>query len=632
MKPDNTKNYYMALALSVLCVFVWNFFYAQPQKARQQAQIQAQNQAAHPSNAGAPAKPGAPGSLPPVTPNAPPQGGVAPDSRDARQSRAEALAAGPRVGIETPAIEGSIALRGGRLDDIRLRDYRVSISKTSPNIVLLSPPNAPDAYFAEWGFGASAGVETPGSDTQWTAEGDKLTPETPLTLRWDNGKGLVFKRKFSVDKNYMFTVSNSVENKGTAPVTLTPYALIMRQGTPKTAGYSVVHEGFIGVAGDAYQEPAYKDIEKEPGERKELSGTGGWLGFTDTYWATSLIPDQAKPFKGAFQSFGTGDKSYQTAVQGEPMQIAAGASAETTSRLFAGAKVVSLINDYWTKLHIQKFDLMIDWGYFWFITKPMFSLLDAIYKIVGNFGLAIIALTFLVKLVFFPLANRSYKSMAKMKIVQPQVAALKERFPDDKMKQQQAMMEIYKREKVNPIAGCLPMLIQIPVFFALYKVLFVTIEMRQAPFYGWIHDLSQPDPTNVFNLFGLIPYNPTTLPVIGHFLAIGILPLIMGVSMFLQMKMNPEPADPVQKAMFAWMPVIFTFMLGTFPSGLVLYWTVNNTLTILQQGVIMNRAGAKFELWDNVKSMFVKKPAAESPPASKPAPGKPAPESKAPAE
>jgi YidC/Oxa1 family membrane protein insertase len=381
--------------------------------------------------------------------------------------------------------------------------------------------------------------------------------------------------------------------------------LIVRQGLPKTAGYSVLHEGFVGVAGDGgVQEPNYKDIEKEPGQSKTLSGTGGWLGFTDTYWATAIVPDQSKAFDGTFSAFGEGDKSYQTASLGKPLVVPANGTADTTSRLFAGAKVVSLLDHYRDSLHIEKFDLLIDWGWFYFITKPMFFLLDGIYKIVGNFGLAIIGITFLVKLVFFPLANRSYVSMAKMKTVQPQIAALKERYPDDKMKQQQEMMEIYKREKINPISGCLPMVIQVPVFFALYKVLFVTIEMRQAPFYLWIHDLSQPDPTNVFNLFGLLPYNPTTLPVVGHFLAIGLLPLVMGLSMFLQMKMNPEPTDPVQKTMFAWMPVIFTFMLGTFPSGLVLYWTVNNTLTIIQQSVIMKRAGVKLELWSNLTGMF----------------------------
>ena len=604
MKPD-TKNYYLALALSVLVVFGWNYFYAKPQLERQRL---AQQQAA--ANAG---KPGTPGALPPQSVNAPPQGGVMPETAATRVSRDAALAQSPRVAIDTPSIDGSIALKGGRLDDLKLKHYRETLAKDSPNIILLSPPGAPSAYFEETGFVAAAGTDTPlpDADTLWTADGKMLTPDTPVTLSWDNGKGLVFKRKVAVDKDYMFTVTSSIENKGAASVTLSPYSLIVRQGLPKTAGYSVLHEGYVGVVGDSgIQEPKYKDIEKEAGESKSFKGTGGWVGFTDTYWATALVPDQATSYDGTFSAFGTGEKTYQTATLGAPLTVAPGATADTTSRLFAGAKVVSLLDRYQKALGIEKFDLLIDWGWFYFITKPMFFLLDGIYKFVGNFGVAIICITFLVKLVFFPLANRSYMSMAKMKAAQPQLAALKEKYPDDKMKQQSEMMAIYKREKINPIAGCLPMVIQIPVFFALYKVLFVTIEMRQAPFVLWIRDLSQPDPTNVFNLFGLIPFNPTTLPVFGHFLAIGILPLIMGVSMFLQMKMNPEPTDPVQKTMFSWMPVIFTFMLGTFPSGLVLYWTCNNTLTIIQQSVIMKRAGVKLELFDNIKSMFGLKAAA----------------------
>ena len=366
----------------------------------------------------------------------------------------------------------------------------------------------------------------------------------------------------------------------------------------------MLHEGFLGFVGKL-QEPTYDSIEKEPNATIDLKGTGGWAGFTDKYWATALVPDQTQAYDAAFSAFGpTGNRTYRTGVAAAPLVVAPGATAETTSRLFAGAKVTSLLDEYQSKLGIVQFDHLIDWGWFYFITKPMFFLIDGIYKVVGNFGLAIIGVTFFVKLVFFPLANRSYASMAKMKAVQPQLAELKEKYPDDKMRQQQEMMAIYKAEKINPVAGCLPMVIQIPVFFALYKVLFVTIEMRQAPFYAWIRDLSQPDPTNVFNLFGLLPFNPTTLPLFGHFLAIGILPLIMGFSMFLQMKMNPEPTDPVQKAMFGWMPVIFTFMLGTFPSGLVLYWTVNNTLTIMQQSVIMKRAGVRLELFDNLRGMF----------------------------
>jgi len=608
MKPD-TKNYYLALALSILVVIGWNYFYAKPQLDKSR---QLQTQQAAPSPFKAPGKPGSPGSLPPQTVNAPPQGGVIPETPGIQRSRKEVLADSPRVGIDTPALGGSIALKGGRIDDLLLKDYRETPDKTSPNIVLLTPAGAPSAYFAESGFVGQPGADValPGPDTVWTADGKQLAPATPVTLTWDNGKGLVFTRKIGVDRDYMFSITNSVANKGQAPVTVSPYSLVVRQGLPKTAGYSVLHEGYVGVVGDSgVKEPTYASIEKEPAATIALKGTGGWAGFTDKYWATALVPDQAQSFDASFSAIGpTTDRTYQTATIGEPLTVAPGATGASTSRLFAGAKVVRLLDQYKEKLGIEKFDLLIDWGWFYFITKPMFFLIDGIYKIVGNFGLAIIGVTFLVKLVFFPLANRSYMSMAKMKAAQPLIAELKEKYPDDKMRQQQEMMAIYKREKINPVAGCLPMVIQIPVFFALYKVLFVTIEMRQAPFYFWIRDLSQPDPTNIFNLLGLLPFNPTTLPVIGHFLAIGVLPLVMGFSMFLQMKMNPEPTDPVQKTMFAYMPVIFTFMLGTFPSGLVLYWTVNNTLTIIQQSVIMKRAGVKLELFDNLKKMFGQKP------------------------
>ena len=608
MKPD-PKNYYLALALSILVIFGWNYFYAKPQLDKTR-QVQTQQPASSPVNTGTP---GSVSALPPQSINAPPQGGPSPETPAIRRDRKAVLADSPRIGIDTPALAGSLALKGGRLDDLSLKDYHETPDKNSPNIVLLTPSGAPAAYFAEAGFVGQPGADVPlpGPDTLWKADGQKLTPTTPVTLTWDNGKGLVFTRKIAVDRDYMFSIVNSVANKGSAPVTLSPYSLIVRQGLPKTAGYSVLHEGYVGVVGDSgVKEPTYASIEKEPGTTISLKGTGGWAGFTDKYWATALVPDQAQSFDATFQALGPtgGDRIYQTATIGTPLTVGPGASESASSRIFAGAKVVTLLDQYKDKLGIEKFDLMIDWGWFYFITKPMFFLIDGIYKVVGNFGYAIIGVTFLVKLVFFPLANRSYMSMAKMKAAQPQLAALKEKYPDDKMRQQQEMMAIYKAEKINPVAGCLPMVIQIPVFFALYKVLFVTIEMRQASFVLWIHDLSQPDPTNVFNLFGLIPFNPTTLPLVGHFLAIGLLPLVMGFSMFLQMKMNPEPTDPVQKTMFSWMPVIFTFMLGTFPSGLVLYWTVNNSLTILQQSVIMKRAGVKLELFDNLKGMFGKKP------------------------
>ncbi len=598
MTQDN-KNLYLAIALSILVIVGWNYFYGAPQleKARQ-AQTQQQN---------VPLQPGTPGK----TPNPSPQPVTTNDAAGATETRAAALAASPRIKLDTASLSGSIDLKGARVDDVLLKAYRETTDPHSPNIVLLSPTGSPHAYYAEMGFVTKPGesLVLPGPNTIWHADQETLTAATPVTLTYDNGQGLIFHRKISVDDRYMFTITDSVENKTGAAVTLYPYALVSRHGKPQTSGYSVLHEGMVGVIGDSgVQEPTYDSIEKEAKATKELTGTGGWLGFTDKYWAAVVIPDQHIPFEGTFSARGTATKIYQADfLATDGMAIAPGATGEVTSRVFAGAKETQTLDLYESDLGIKKFDLLIDWGWFYFITKPMFRLLDVIYKFTGNFGVAILIVTVLIKGAFFPLANRSYLSMAKMKAAQPQMTAIRERFADDKVKQQQELMELYKREKINPVAGCLPMLIQIPVFFSLYKVLFITIEMRQSPFFGWIKDLSAPDPTNVFNLFGLLPYDPTSLPLIGHFLAIGIWPLIMGVSMFVQMKMNPEPPDPVQKQMFTWMPVIFTFMLGTFSSGLVIYWTWNNILSVSQQALIMHRAGVKVELWDNLTNMFRKK-------------------------
>jgi YidC/Oxa1 family membrane protein insertase len=376
---------------------------------------------------------------------------------------------------------------------------------------------------------------------------------------------------------------------------------VSRHGKPQTLGYYVLHEGFTGVLGDqGLQEFTYDKLAKEgPIQGQNTRGkawdnvTGGFVGITDKYWAAAAIPDQSRAYQGSFTERDQGaTKVYQANVLGGAETVAPGASADITQRLFAGAKEVRVVDGYKDSLGIKNFDLLIDWGWFYFITKPLFNVIDFFYHLVGNFGVSILIVTVLLKLLFFPLANRSYRSMAKMKAVQPEMAAIRERYADDKVKQQQEMMEIYRKEKINPVAGCLPVLIQIPVFFSLYKVLFVTIEMRHAPFFGWIRDLAAPDPTSVFNLFGLLPYDPGAVPVIGHFLMLGVWPLIMGFTMWLQMKMNPEPPDPVQKQVFSWMPLIFMFMLGSFPAGLVIYWAWNNLLSIAQQWTIMHRAGA----------------------------------------
>ncbi|HTZ66392.1 MAG TPA: membrane protein insertase YidC [Roseiarcus sp.] len=614
MNSEDTRNLFLAIALSVLVMAAWQYFYAGPLYQREhQAQTQANNSqtASEPQPSAAPATSAV--ATPPGAPTAAPEAPM----RAAPGTVTQVLAASPRVIIDTPSIGGSIDLKGGKIDDITLKDYHETIDPKSPNIRLFSPPGAPAAYWAETGFVSPAGAKTPNLDTIWTADRQTLTPTQPVTLTWDNGAGLVFKRVIAVDDKYMFTIKDSVVNSGAAPATVQPYALILRHGRPDVAGYSVLHEGLVGVIGDGgVQEVTYSKIEKDPGRALTFKGEGGWLGFTDKYWGSAVIPDQTAPIEARFTASGTVQPvDYQTDFLGKEQTVAPGAAIAATTRVFAGAKEVSTIDNYASTLGIKKFDLMIDWGWFYFITKPMFLLIDAIYKVVGNFGVAILIVTVLVKLAFFPLANRSYNSMAKMKKIQPQIAALKDLYPDDRAKQQQEQMELFKREGVNPVAGCLPMVIQIPVFFALYKVLFITIEMRHAPFFGWIRDLSAPDPTNVFTLFGLIPWEPTAVlgPGIGHFLHLGVWPLIMGVSMFFQMKMNPEPTDPVQKSMFAWMPVIFTFMLGTFPAGLVIYWTWNNTLTVVQQSLIMKKAGVKIELWDNLKGMLARARPAKTP-------------------
>ena len=607
MNQDN-KNLFLAIGLSLLVIIGWNWFYGVPQidKARQtQSQLQSGGQPpGAPPNATTPASPGSQAD----NSGLPPSLGGAPE---AHKTRDAALADSPRVKIDTKALAGSISLKGGRIDDVSLKGYRETPDANSPHIVLLSPPGSPQPYFAETGFVGQPGssVALPKPDTLWQADSNELTETKPVTLTWDNGQGLLFQRTISVDPQYMFTVKDTVENKGGSAVSLYPYAFVRRIGTPAVSGYAVLFEGMLGIVGDSrIQELKYDAVAKEPQGTRVLDGTGGWLGFTDKYWASAVIPDQNQPFTGRFSETGADQKTYQTDVLDKKGRtIDPGTSTEVTTRVFAGAKEVTAIDNYQTGLGIKNFDLMIDWGWFYFITKPLFRLIDTIYKVVGNFGVAILIVTVIIKGAFFPLANRSYLSMAKMKAVQPQMAALKERYPDDKQKQQQELMELYKREKINPVAGCLPVVIQIPVFFALYKVIFITIEMRHAPFFGWIRDLSAPDPTNVFNLFGLLPYDPTHLPGFGHYLAIGVWPLLMGVSMFMQMKMNPEPPDPVQKQMFSWMPVIFTFMLGTFPAGLVIYWTWNNTLSVIQQSMIMRRAGVKIELWDNLRKLFSRK-------------------------
>jgi YidC/Oxa1 family membrane protein insertase len=615
------RNTILAVILSGLVLIGWQYFFNIPQMEKQRQQTQIQNQLANPT-----AQPGGtPGSTTPQT-GAGPAGSVpAQNAANAPLvSRDAALAASPRIKIETASVSGSIALKGARIDDIELVKFRDTVDPKSPATVLFSPSGTAAPYYAEFGWVAGAGsaAKVPDQNTPWQQEGTgALTPATPVTLKYDNGEGLTFRRTIAVDERYLFTIKDDVSNTGAAPVTLYPFALISRHGTPHVEGYYILHEGLIGYLGDqGLQEYGYKKIDDA--KAVDFKVTNGWLGMTDKYWASALLPDTGAQLQAKFSSNLVGAvHTYQTDYLQDAQTIPAGGTGTANARLFAGAKEAKVVGinfplavglgGYNQQLGLNHFDLLIDWGWFYFITKPMFLALDFFFHLVGNFGVAILLVTVLVKTLFFPLANKSYASMAKMKSVQPQLAALKERYPDDKMKQQQEMMEIYKKEKINPIAGCLPVALQIPVFFSLYKVLFVTIEMRHAPFFGWIKDLSSPDPSHLFNLFGLLAFDPTTVPVIGHYLGIGVWPIIMGITMWFQMKLNPTPPDPTQQMIFNWMPLIFTFMLASFPAGLVIYWAWNNTLSVLQQSFIMRRNGVKVELFDNVKAVFTKKQPAE---------------------
>ncbi|MDP6572752.1 MAG: membrane protein insertase YidC [Rhodospirillales bacterium] len=504
----------------------------------------------------------------------------------APSSRKLALGKSPRIKVVSPRLNGSISLAGGDIDDLLLIDYREELDPDSPEIVLLSPSGAPKAYYARFGWVGADGVRVPDADTLWRADGTTLEPGRPVTLRWENGAGLRFTRTLALDENYMFTVTQRAENDGAEAVKLLPYGLISRRGTPDVTGFYILHEGLLGVFDDTLKEVDYDELQ-ETGVVQQ-SSRGGWIGITDKYWLAALVPDQKALAKTRFVH--RRDDSvdmYQVDFLGEQMELAPGATVETKSHVFAGAKEVALLDGYESELGIARFDLAIDFGWFYFLTKPIFYVLIYINDRVGNYGVAILLLTVLIKLIFFPLANKSYKSMSKMKKLQPEVIKLREQFGEDKARLNQEMMALYKREKANPASGCLPIVVQIPVFFALYKVLFVTIEMRHAPFFGWIQDLSAPDPTSVFNLFGLVPVN---LP---DFLMIGVWPLLMGLTMFLQQKLNPQPADPMQAKIFMFLPIMFTFLLARFPAGLVIYWAWNNLLSIIQQKVIMVRMGVK---------------------------------------
>ena len=603
---DQNKNLILATALSFVVILVWFVLFPPPEQndVLDQAEISATeaNEVQTPSAAGT--------------------------AGEATAAAEETLpdAKAPRIEIDTPRLKGSLSLSGGRIDELFLKDYKVSIEEGAPIVELLSPVGSESAYYALYGWAPGAGVagaDVPGPNTLWTLEdGDTLGVDTHVTLKWDNGNGLTFRRTITVDENFMFDVTQSVENNTQAEVGMAPYGILARHGMgedgdlPDLKNFFILHEGVMVMADGVLDEIDYgdvRDFDIDPNERAQAEvfqvKDGGWVGFTDHYWMTTLIPEEGATFKAAAK-YDARRQIYQTETVLPTLNVAPGTTEEVTTRLFAGAKEWETIREYQAE-GVQKFIDSIDWGWFYFLTKPIFWLLHNINALIGNMGWSIIGLTLIIKAILFPLAFKSYVSMAKMKELQPQMEALKEAAGDDRQKMQQGMMELYKKEKVNPAAGCLPILMQIPIFFSLYKVIFVTIELRQAPWFGPFRDLSAPDPTSIFNFFGWLPWAAPQPESFMALIFIGILPLLLGISMWLQQKLNPAPTDPTQAMIFAWMPWVFMFMLGGFASGLVVYWIANNTITFTQQYLIMRSQGYKPDVFGNIKSSFKKAPKAD---------------------
>jgi len=558
------KNLILAVVLSTTVLLGWQYLVEEPKRkvAIERAQIQQAKAKEEAAKAAAL--------------------GVSPTVASSRDDR---IAASKRVSILTDAVQGSVNLTGMRMDDITLAKHKESLEANAHGVVLLSPAGDKAAYFAEFGWLAgSQDVKVPTVTTVWQSEQTQLSSDKPLTAHWDNGEGLRFEQQLKVEDQYLFQVEQRVTNRSDKPVTLYPYGLISRSYKDDKKHTYLVHEGPLGVYNQELVDVSYEQLRKDG--KQTFANTKGWFGVTDKYWLTAIIPSQQEDFTANVSYFGAEDKDkYQTDYRGKAITLAPGETAAVTSHFFAGAKEVSLLDYYGEKLGIQLFDRAVDFGSLYFLTKPIFLMLTGFNQLLGNFGLAILMLTVTIKLLLFPLANKSYRSMNQMKLLMPRITEIRERCGDDKMRMNQEIMEMYKREKVNPASGCLPLLIQLPVFFSLYKVLFVTIEMRQASFYGWIKDLSVADPTNVFNLFGLIDWAP---PAMFH---IGVWPLIMCATMVIQQRLNPKPTDPVQAAMMKWMPLFFLVMFSSMPAGLIIYWAWNNTLSILQQWVITRGAG-----------------------------------------
>ena len=618
---DQNKNLILATVLSALVILVWMVLFPPEQRSPDAAVGDTSDGVAEPAPAGL-APPGDAGLA-----------DAAPGVPDADAATPGAVPAA-RVPIETPRLTGSINLEGGRLDDLALKDYRETLDEGSPIVTLLSPSRQAGAYYALHGWvpgGALADDAVPGAATVWEApEGARLTPDTPVTLRWDNGAGLAFTKTIAVDADYMFTVTQGVENATGAPVRLAPYGLVAREGEPDTVNFFILHEGVVARSDGELMELDYDDVtdlEAVAAEGGRVQSTeaseDGWIGFTDKYWMTALIPSAGLPFTEVVKYVDRADR-YQTETRLPARTVEAGASHQAQSRLFAGAKEWEAIRRYQNEEGVAGFVDSIDWGWFYFLTKPIFAALHWLNGLIGNMGVAIVVLTLGIKAILLPLAYKSYVSMARMKELQPEVEKLKEQAGDDRQKLQQGMMALYRERKVNPAAGCLPILLQIPIFFSLYKVIFVTLELRHAPFFGPFQDLSAPDPTSIANLFGLLPWGAPEPGSLVSLVLIGILPILLGISMWLQQKLNPTPTDPTQAMIFAWLPWVFMFMLGGFASGLIVYWIANNTITFVQQYAIMTSHGSRPDLFGNIKSSFRRGKPAPVPPAAKAAMEEPA--------
>ncbi len=598
---DQNKNLILATALSFLVILVWFVFFPP-----EEPQIDPNAPVAVQSDASGDTANIA--STPPVAAAA---GDAVPPSQEATPVQAA------RIEVDSPKLTGSISVLGGRIDDLELKGYQETLDADSPLVRLMSPVGTPDAYYALYGWAPAGSLgfdDVPGANTEWQIEsGTKLTPETPVVLRWENNSGLIFRREISVDPEYLFTITQSVENTSDSAQRAQPYGIVARHGEPDIDGFFILHEGVVRLNDGELEEIDYDDMPDLDVNSREAAradvvevAENGWVGFTDKYWMTTLIPQGGQPFTSVAK-YVPGADIYQTEARQPTQTIEPGQTVTVQTNLFAGAKEWEAIRHYEKDNGIQNFVDSIDWGWFFFLTKPIFRLLHALNGFIGNMGWSIIALTLIIKGLLLPLAFKSYVSMAKMKELQPEMEKIKEKAGEDRQKLQQEMMALYKKEKVNPASGCLPILLQIPIFFSLYKVIFVTIELRHAPWLGWIKDLSAPDPSSILNLFGALPWGVPEADSIFALVSLGILPILLGISMWLQQKLNPAPTDPTQAMVFAWMPWVFMFMLGSFASGLVLYWIANNTITFTQQYLIMRSQGYHPNVFGNILSGFKRK-------------------------